>query len=819
MATDLPWNRPEDVPAMRSLMQDLRHGLRLLLKSPGFTIAAVLVLALGIGANTAIFSIVNGVLLQPLPFKSPERLVFVWHVPPSHAFPGQKTFSVSAANFLDWQKQNHVFERMATAEFTSMNLAGTGDPEAVRAARISVDFFTVLGVRPALGRTFLPQENVPGASRFVILSDACWKTRFGGDPGIVGRDIRFDDQPWRVVGVMGPDAVFPSWSRVWVPNAWTAKASAVRNEHSIIVISRLKPGVTVERAQAEMNLISERLARQYPEDDAEWGAVVVPLRDDIVGDVRPLLVVLLGAVAFVLLIACANVANLMLARTFARRKELALRSALGASRERLLRQLIAESLLLSLIGGILGVLLAQFAVKGMLSLLADQLPRFADVRLSLSVLMFALVISILTGILAGLAPALRATAMNLAETLKQGLGRTDSDSGGNKTRSALVVTEVALSLVLLMGAGLLIRSLLLLHGVDPGFDPRNVTTFSVSIPETRYKDKSERTAFYERVLERMRALPGVESAGAISFLPLMGGNQWPIAIEGQPLVPVSQQPNVTAPVVAGDYFRTLKIPLKRGRLFTSADGPDAPGVVVISEAMAKRFWAKEDPIGHRLTAAFAPEKTREIVGIVGDVKQNGLEQKEPVAQMYFPAAQINNARMSFAVRSRTGGTGTAAVAAVHGIDPGQPVQQVGPMEQWISESLSRQRFGMLLLGSFAALALVLAAVGIYSVLSYGVRHRGREIGIRMALGAQVSDVLRLIVFEGMRPALLGMAIGAAAAVSLGRGLSSLIYGVTATDPGTLGVVAAILMSVALAACLVPALRATRVDPIRALRDE
>ncbi|MDQ2871380.1 MAG: ABC transporter permease [Acidobacteriota bacterium] len=804
---------------MNSLIQDLRHGLRLLARSPAFTIAAVIVLALGIGANTAIFSIVNGVLLQPLPFKDPDRLVWVWHVPPAHAFPGQKTFSVSVANFLDWEKQNHVFEKMGSAEYGSLNLSGSGDPEAVTAARISPDYFSALGSRPALGRTFLPEENAPGAARSVVLSHDFWKTRFGGDRGIVGREIRFDDQPWRVVGVMGPDAVLPDWAKVWVPNAWTGKDRALRNEHNIAVIARLKPGVDIRRAQAEMNVISQRLAKQYPEDDAEWGAIVVPLAEDIVGQVRPLLVVLLAAVAFVLLIACANVANLMLARTLARKKEIAVRSALGASRERLLRQLIAESLLLSLTGGALGLVLARFGVKGMLSLLADQLPRSAEVRLSLSVLAFTLVVSILTGVLAGLAPAWRGTSTNLVDALKQGLGRTDSDSGGNRTRSALVVAEVALSLILLMGAGLLIRSLSNLQRVNPGFDPRDVTTMTIAPPEARHKEGASRAAFFENVLERLRALPGAESVGAVSFLPLMGGNQWPIAVEGQPALPVSRQPNVSAPAVGGDYFRTLRIPLKRGRTFTSADRADSPGVIVISESMAKRFWPNQDPIGRRLTASFVPEKTREIVGIVGDVKQNGLEHVEPVSQMYFPFSQVPPRRMDFAIRSRSAGIGPAAAAAVHAVDPGQPVQQVGPMSQWIAESLSRQRFGMLLLGSFAALALILAAVGIYSVLSYGVRHRGREIGIRMALGAQMWDVLRLIVFQGMRPAFVGMAIGAAAALALGRALQTLIYGVTATDPWTLGAVALILCLVALAACVAPALRATRLDPIRTLRDE
>jgi len=806
---------------MSSLIQDLRHGLRLLARSPGFTLAAIAVLALGIGANSAIFSIVNSVLLQPLPYKEPDRLVWVWHVPPAHAFPGQKTFAVSVANFIDWEKQNHVFDKMASIEYGGLNLTGTGDPESVTAARVSNDFFSVLRLQPRLGRTFLPEENVPGAAHFVVLSNDFWKTRFGGDPAIVGKEIRFDDEPWKVVGVMGPDAQLPDWAKVWIPNAWTAQDRALRNEHNMMVIARLKDGVDMKRAQAEMNVISERLAKQYPADDAEWGAVIVPLREEIVGDVRPLLVVLLAAVAFVLLIACANVANLMLARTLARRKEIAVRSALGASRERLLRQLIAESLLLSLTGGALGLFLARFGIKGMVSLLAGQLPGSGEIGVSVSVLAFTLVVSVLTGVLAGLAPAFRGTKTNLAESLKQGLGRTDSDSGGNKTRSVLVVAEVALSLVLLVGAGLLIRTLWMLRKVDPGFDPKGVTTMTVVLPQGKYdrKDPRPRAMFAERVLERMRALPGVESVGAVSFLPLTGGNNWPIQIEGRPPLPVSQQPNVVSPVVAGDYFRTLRIPLRRGRLFTSADTWESPGVVLITESLAKRFWPGEDPIGKRLLSSFVPEKTREVVGIVGDVKQRGLDYREPVPEMYYPASQVPAYRIDFAIRSTVTGIGPAAVAAIHAVDAGLPVQRVGPMEATILRSLSRQRFGVLLLGSFAALALVLAAVGIYSVLSYTVRHRGREIGIRMALGAGVPDVLRLIVGQGMRPALVGMGIGIAAALALGRGLSSLIYGVSASDPWTLAAVAFVLSLVALAACTVPALRAARIDPLRALREE
>jgi putative ABC transport system permease protein len=808
---------------MGSLTQDLRHGFRLLSRSPGFALAAVAVLALGIGANTAIFSVVNAVLLEPLPFPHPERLVRVWHVPPANAFPGFKKFAVSAANYLDWEKQNTVFEKMSIVGYRGLTMTGTAEPEAVPAARVSPDFFSVLGARPILGRAFTRQDDSPGSGHVVVLSHGFWKSHFGGEKEVVGREVRFDGEPWTIIGVMGPEVTIPDFSRVWVPTAWDAKQAAVRNNHNFTSIARLKPGIDIRRAQAEMNVLSDRLARQYPEDNAEWGAVVVPLKEDMVGDVRPLLLVLLAAVVFVLLIACANVANLMLARTVARRKEIAVRSALGASRARLLRQLVVEALLLSLAGGALGVLLASFGISGITKLLADEIPRSTAISVNAAVLVFASVISVVTGVLAGLAPAWQATKTNLSDSLKQGLGRSDSDDSGGRARSLLVVSEVALSLVLLIGAGLLIRSLWLLQKVNPGFDARGVTTLTLEVPRKTFEeDKARTAAFFDRVLERLRALPGVETVGGVNSLPLTGTSNWPIQIEGRPPLPVSKQPNVVTSTVSGDIWRALRITVKRGRVFTAADNAGAPGVIVINEAMAKRFWPGEDPMGKRLTTAFASEEPRQVVGIVADVKYNGLEVREPVAAMYIPLAQSPSRAMDFAIRTNgraIAAAAVAAVAAVHEIDPNLPVLQVGSMEQVLAASLVRQRFGMILLASFAGLALALAAVGIYSVLSYTVRHRGREIGIRMALGAQVKDVVRLIVVQGMRPALLGMAIGLAAALALGRTISSLVFGVTAADPLTLGAVAALLSAVALAACLLPAMRATRVDPIRALRED
>ena len=800
---------------MARLGQDLRHGLRLLARNPGFATAALLVLALGIGANAAIFSVVNAVLLEPLPYPEASRLVRVWHTPPPEGFPGLKYFAVAPGNYLDWEAQNHVFEKMAIIGFSSLNLTGDREPQAIPAARVSGDFFSVLGAKPLVGRALTPAD-ADGGGHVIVLGHSLWKSRFGGDPGIVGRDIRLDGQPWRVVGIMGPAERIPDYSSAWIPFVWEPKERVTRNNHNKMAIARLKPGVTLAQAQSEMNLISERLAQQYPEDNKGWGALVKPLREDLVGDVKPLLLVLLGAVGFVLLIACANVANLVLARTLARRKEIAVRGALGASRGRLLGQLLTESLLLSVAGGVLGLLLAAAGVDAIVALLADQLPRAAEVHLSAPVLAFTLLLSMMTGVLSGIAPAWSATKPDLARSLKLGLGRAGAEGGG-RTRGLLVVSEVALSLVLLIGAGLLIRSLWLLQRVDPGFDPKNLYRVAIDLPAAKYGDDG--TAFFRTLLERVRAVPGVESVAAVSDIPLTGTNNWPVAIEGRPTPPVSQQPNVVTNIVAGDYFRTARIPLLRGRGFASQDVKTAPAVVVISASMAQKFWPNEDPIGKRLTAVFAGEAPREVVGIVGDVKYNGLDVREPVPAMYLPLEQIPRGRMELAIRSGVPTVLAGVTAVVHALDPDQPILDSGSVSQLIRDSLSRQRFAMLLLGGFAALAIVLAAVGIYSVLAYGVRRRRREIGIRMALGAETGMVLRMIVFQGMRTALVGVALGLAAALALGRVLSSLLYGVRTSDPATYAAVATLLCVVALAASVLPAMRAARIDPVRTLREE
>ena len=817
---------------MGTLMQDFKYGFRVLRKSPGFTAVAVIVLALGIGANTAIFSVVNAVLLQPLPYRDPSRLMQVWHVPPPKNFPGMSIFAVSPANFLDWQQQNHVFQSMAIYGFRSFNTTGTDQPQALQASAVSQQFYSTLGVHPLLGRTFTAEEEQPGHSHVVILGYALWKSSFGGNPAIVGSSIRLDDEPYTVVGVMPANFKFPDWAQLWTPMGWTDQERAVRGNHNYMVIGRLQSGATMQQAQAEMNTISARLQRQYPADDAGWGAVLIPLRKQLVGDVRPALLVLLGAVAFVLLIACANVANLVLAKTVSRRKELAIRAALGASRARVLRQVLAETVLLALGGGALGLLLAHFGVCLIVDFLSAQLPRAAEITLDGWVLAFTLGVSVAAGMIAGLAPAWRFTKcdFDVHEALKQAAGRTETESGSVRTRSALVVTEVALSLMLLVGAGLMIRSLWALRGTDPGFDPHNVLTMTLPTSAVRYPSIEAMILHYEQVLRRVRTVPGVVYAGATDALPLSGnGSTQPVSIEGQPVRPMSEQPEVGVRMFTPGYLQAMRVPLLRGRLISDGDIAGRQPVAVINQAMVKQFWPHEDPIGKRFTLTFFPGITREVVGVVADSKMDALNTAQSQSLTYVPLAQLtmppgevwHGFSVSLVVRTATDPASAAAAIthAIHQVDGAQPVMQVETMDDIVADSISQQRFNMLLLAAFAGLALLLAAVGIYSVLSYSVRRRVREIGIRMALGAQIGDVLRMIVIEGMKPTALGLAIGLAGALALGRVVANLVYGVSPADPATFAAVSAILAAVALAASIIPAWRATRVEPVKTLREE
>ena len=809
------------IPMIESLVRDARHGIRLLLKNPAFSIAAVLILGLGIGANTAIFSVVNAVLLRPLPFPDSSRIMRVWHTPPAQQFSGMAIFSVSPANYCDWRDQNHVFERMSITQYRRLNLTGQGEPDALEGVSVSADFFSVLGVQPALGRAFRPEDDEPGNANVAMMSDGIWRTRFGADRTIVGRTISLDRTPYTVVGILPRGVELPADAQVWVPLGWTAADWAVRGNHNCRVIARLKPGVSVAQAQAEMTTISKRLEQQYPADDKGWGALVTPLHDDLVGDVRTPLFVLLGAVAFVLLIACANLANLLLARTLGRAREIAVRSALGAGRRQVIQQLLVESVLLGLAGAAVGLVGASVGLRAIVGSIAQELPRVGEINIDGRVLAFTCATGLLTGLLAGVAPAWRLTKTDVNEALKRGLGRGGAEAGERLVRSGLVISEVALALVLLVGAGLLIRSLWQLHAVDPGFDPRNVLTMTVAIPEAKYRSHEQQQRFYDQVVQRIRTLPGIEGAATVDTLPLHGGSMQPVAIEGQPAPPLSEQPEVAVRRMSAGYVDALRMRFVAGRDFNDADNEARPLVALVSESMARRFWPGRNPIGQHLTLGLISNDPREVVGIVSDVKLHGLVVREPVAAVYIPVSQTPGTWMSVVARTSVPPRSVtqSVTTAIRAIDPEQPVIEILTMDEVIGASLAQQRFAMLLLGGFAALALILAAVGIYSVLSYSVRQRDREIGIRMALGAPAGDVLRMIVVEGMRPTLAGLALGVLAAAALGRVLTTLIFGVTARDLATFVSVSAIVIAVGFVASLLPGYRATRVDPLQALRAE
>ncbi|HEX5412739.1 MAG TPA: ABC transporter permease [Terriglobia bacterium] len=807
---------------IEELAQDLRYGLRQLRHNPGFTAVAIVTLALGIGANTAVFTLVNSVLLQPLPYRNPSKLVAVYQSPPAKSFPGIKTFAIAPANYLDWQRRNRAFTSMAIYHFAALNLTGTEHPEALKAARISADFFKVLGVEPWIGRNFSPEEEQSGHAAEVILGTDFWHAHFGTDRNIIGQKLTFDGRPYTIIGIMPPNFRSPSWAKVWIPLGWTAAERAVRGNHTYLAIARLKPGVGIASAQAEMNTISSRLAEQYPDDDSGWGAVLVPLHEDLVGEVQPTLLILLGAVALVLLIACANIGNLVLERSLGRRKEMAVRTALGASRSRVLRQVLSETALLGLAGGVLGLLFAYFSVALFTHYPALHLPRASEIRLDGWVLAFTLSVSILTGILSGLAAGLHATRVDLNKALKAGLGRTDSYSGHGRTRRALVISEIALSLMLLAGAGLLIRTLWSLRSTSPGFDPSDLLTFSLVMPQSKYSTPSRKWQLVHEVGQRLAALPGVLSVGGANTLPLTGGeSHWPIAIEGRPAGTASEQPEVTTSLVTAAYLQTLRVPLLTGRFLTDSDRAGTQPVIVISQAMAKRFWPGENPLGKHLTTVFAPGMSFEVVGVVGNIRISSLADETPVEAMYIPILQFPDFAMSFAVRTSVPPLGMvpAVARAVHQIDPDQPLGDVMTMSQIMNDSLARRRFSMMLLAAFAGLAVILAAIGIFGIIAHSVSRRTHELGIRMALGAEKNDVLRMVVGQGLKLALIGVAVGIAGALALTRFLSSLLYGVKATDPLTFIAVSLIMIAVALAACYIPARRAAKVDPMVALRYE
>jgi putative ABC transport system permease protein len=793
---------------MRILFADLRYAFRVMSRTPSFAVAVVSVLALGIGANTAIFSIVNAVLLRPLPFEEPERLVRIFT-----RTPGGRPFELSAGKFYGWQRDAQSFEGMAMYRFRQFALSGTGTARAIEAGAVGAGFFEIVRARPALGRVFRTEEDSSGGPYVAILSDRFWKTEFGGAPDVIGRTLKLNDEAYTIVGVMPASASVASWAAmacdIWVPMALTDEQRAVRGNHNQQGVARLKADVELAQAQSEMDAISTQLAREFPETDEGWGAVIIPMQEKIVGDSRTMLVMLLGAVGLVLLIACANVGNLLFTRALGRRKEIAIRSALGAGRGRVFQQLLVEALLLAAAGGALGLLLAHATLTSASTLLASQVPRAEEISIDARVLLFVLGVSILTGLLAGTLPAVRAGQSDLNDALKEG-GRSDGAIGVG-TRRLLIACEVALSLVLLMGAAVMVQSLLALRHGDTGFDPNNVLTMDVRLVGTRYPTPAQRSSFFDAALQRIRALPGVEAAGTIDDLPLHDGSSQTLVLEGYP--PQRDPVAVQVRQINPGYLRAMRIPVLRGRDIVENDAE----VLLVSRDAAKLYWGPEDPVGRRATLPFSKTVLRRVVGIVGDVKQRNLIEVSTPTVYFYTREPYGKATFVMRTSVPPATLAQPAVAAIRAIDPEQPVGDIRTMVQVLDGGLTSQRFSALLLGLFAGVALLLAAVGIYSVLSYIVRGRSREIGIRTALGARTADVLRLVIVEGMSPALVGIAAGTIAALASAKVMETLVFGVSASDPVTLAAVAATLAVVALMASLVPAYRALRLDPVKVLR--
>ena len=796
---------------MRTVIADLRYALRVVSRAPSFAVAVVGVLALGIGANAAIFSIVNAVLLRPLHFEEPERLVRIFT-----RTPDGRRFEISPGKFYEWQRDAQSFEGMAMYQCCGLRevaLAGAGSARTVRASLVSAGFFDIVRARPALGRVFRQEEDTPGGKYVVILSDRFWRSEFGGKPDVIGGTVKLNDEAYTIVGVMPAAASVVSWtamaSDVWVPLAPSAEERAARMNHNRDGVARLKSDVGVAQAQAEMDAISVRLARAFPKSDNGWGALVIPMQEEIVGNSRAMLVMLLGAVGLVLLIACANVGNLLFSRALSRRREIAIRSALGAGRGRVFQQLLTEALLLAGAGGALGLLLAYGTLTAASTLLAGQVPRAEEIAIDGRVVLFAVGLSLLTGVLAGTLPAARAGRSDLNDALKEG-ARSDGAIGVG-TRRLLIVCEVALSLALLMSAGVMIQSLLALRYGDSGFNPDNVLTMKMRLVDARYPSPAQRSSFFAAALQRIRALPGVEAAGTIDDLPLTAGSSQTLALEGYP--PQREPVAVQVRQITPGYMRAMGISVLRGRDIVESDAE----ALLVSADAAKLYWGADDPIGRRATLP-AVSKTilRQVVGIVGDVKQRNLIEPATPTVYFYTREQYGKA--VFVIRTSVPPATLAppAVAAIRATDPEQPVAGIRTMVEVLDERLSSQRFGALLLAGFAGVALLLAAVGIYSVLSYIVRGRSREIGIRTALGAQRADVLRLVIVEGMSPALVGIGVGTIAVLASAKVMKSLVFGVSASDPLTLASVAAALMLVALMASVVPAYRAVRLDPVKVL---
>ncbi|HWM26908.1 MAG TPA: ABC transporter permease [Woeseiaceae bacterium] len=805
-------------------MNDLRYAARALLRSPGFTIVAVLTLAIGIGANTAIFSVVNAVLLKPLPLPEPDRLVRVYE----RSAGGLSTASPS--NFADWQRDNTVFDRMGAYVGTAVALTGVGEAKRVSGSAVTAGFFSTLGTTPVLGRPISQADTVAGQDRVVVLSHELWQRAFGADPGIVDRTVQLEGREYTVIGVMSPGFEYPAGAALWVPLAFSEEDLATqRGAHYLDVIARLAPGVTVEQASKQMAAMARVLELRYPDTNTGSSAWAAGLHEALVGDVRPALLILLGAVGFVLLIACVNVANLLLARTAGRRRELAVRSALGADRGRLARHVLTESVLLALLGGVAGLLLAMLGLKGLLALPVEGVPRLDSVTLDGTVFGFTLAASMFTGVLFGLLPAVKAgLARDLTAALKAGGAAVTVDRAGGRTRGALVVAEMAFAVLLLTGAGLLLKSFVELQRVDPGFNPRGVLTFDMALPRARYAEPEQSRAFFAELDRRIDALPGVETAAGVFGLPLSDFN-YSISIEKLDGGPAYDHPgnarSTQLRVITPDYFRTMEIRLLDGRALDETDRAGAALAVVVNESAAKLLWPGDDPLGHSLElgTTFGLGGARAggtVVGVASDVRHFGLgEDSRP--EVFLAHSQFPVDFLSMTVKTSV--PPQSLVAAIReqlrDMDSELPLDQVRTMDEWVAASVAQPRFYMLLLGIFAVAALLLAAIGIYGVLAYAVRQRSNEIGIRRALGAEAGDVVRMVVGRAMMLAGGGLVVGLLASFALTRILSGLLYGVSATDPLTFAGVAILLAAVALLASLVPARRAARVDPMVALREE
>ncbi|HEX7334557.1 MAG TPA: ABC transporter permease [Pyrinomonadaceae bacterium] len=807
---------------LEDLSQDLRYALRGLRKHRGFTVVAVITLALGIGANTAIFTVINTVLLRPLPYEQPDQLVVLMEMI------SDRPAGVSYPNFVDWRKQSTSLENIAAVRNReSFNLTGAGESERLQGRLVSANFLSTLGVKPFRGRDFLAEEDQPGASPVAIISHALWQRRFGGDESILGKQLTLNGQQFTVIGVTPPNFQYGSEADISVPIGLSAERFKLRGKDpGVNSFARLKPETSIEAANAELNTIAARLEQQYPDTNTGRRMRVQSLRESVVGEIRPVLLTLLGAVGFVLLIACANVANLLLTRSAGRQKEMAIRTALGAGRTRILRQLFTESAVLALAGGVVGLLLAIWGTRLISSYIPEGIPRMGELGIDGRVLLFTLGASLLTGVFFGLAPALQSFDKNLTETLKE--GERNSSRGHNRAGKLLVVSEVALTMVLLVGAGLLVKSFWRLSQVDPGFNPENVLAMQVSV-NARPEEGPKVDGFLDEIKSRVQALPGVQSVSVSNGMPFEGANFPPFVIDGQPAPAPGQEPTGLLYIVSTDYFKTMGISLVRGRLFSAQDTRESPQVALIDEVFARQHFPNQDPIGQRFKLNTPDAESREIVGVVRHVEHVGLEgQTANTAEFYFNFDQLSIAtlpryvrRVNLLVRTTVEPLSLAGPVRnqITALDKNQAIFNMRTMEQALSRSVAARRFSMILLGVFAMLALTLAAVGIYGVISYSVAQRTREVGIRMALGADTIDVIKLVVRDGLKLVLIGVGVGLAGALLLTRMMTTLLFGVTPTDAVTYAIVALGLIVVALIACCIPARRATKVDPLVALRFE